>query len=282
MKESKVNDMKTTALWSTTHKVLLAADVFEGKACEETATPVAASRSALNSAHALLTRPDSRFFQRKGRRDVIARCLRFAATMRAVALGAVFASIGFACDHEAPVASAEGAIDEQPARGVRTDVGRTVSQTERARLVSPEPIPAPQQLPLPVGPTDVLRDAYRSEVLRAVGSARILVRVEAATQHADGTLLQTTTLAGPGPRERRIFLITGGEERAGRTEAGATLLVHVPADPPPVGPTLPLRGLLGGALPAAVPTGPLSDGRFEARFPWGTEMVTADDIGGTL
>lgn len=141
-----MNDMKTTALWSTTHKVLLAADVFEGKACEETATPVAASRSALNSAHALLTRPDSRFFQRKGRRDVIARCLRFAATMRAVALGAVFASIGFACDHEAPVASAEGAIDEQPARGVRTDVGRTVSQTERARLVSPEPIPAPQQL----------------------------------------------------------------------------------------------------------------------------------------
>jgi hypothetical protein len=183
-----------------------------------------------------------------------------------------------ACASDPDIDGTGGTLTES--RGALADHLRPASAFELARLISPDPLPAPVALPLPDDDPDALRNAYRSDIVGMAGFERVFVRVDGNAPVRGGTMLDLTVVGTP--RTRRVFAAEGCKRGNGTYAVGATALAHLSASD---GSSLSdegrvAHGLLGGALAGMVPARALSAGVFEVSFPWGSEIVSAVELGG--
>jgi hypothetical protein len=136
------------------------------------------------------------------------------------------------------------------------------------------------ELPLADTPVRLTREAWSSEI-RSDATSVLVVRVEATVPASGGSLLDVATLAGPLPRVRQLFAPESLACRGVDLSLDSILLVHVAtSDLARLGAARIRDGALGGAIPGAVNVRRVSDYQFEVPFPWGVEVVGAEDFGG--
>lgn len=186
-----------------------------------------------------------------------------------------------ACGSESEAEQAQMALAASE-RGISPVVRGSVSTEQLARLTSPDPVPPPYY-PNSVPTSDTLsRDAYERALLNTSLTA-IVVRIDASTVSTGGSILAVTTLAGPGPHTRRLFVFDGVECAGGVVTVGATVLTHIAAgDASSSDVTRIQHTVMGGAIAGLLEARVVSPGVFEVSFPWGPDVVRAVELGGAL